>query len=169
MLKKDKIYEAYKSTILTARKFNLNEETELNEAYKVAQNPSDKKWYALGSVGKYWMPVSSGYKSKKEAEAFAKKQPLADKDAKKLMPEETELNEASEVRFEELNPENQDFVRILVGKANTNKQTYFDGIHGQIVNFHGLYGDRIRVQKKDLKKIMNDKNVRWIDIASIGF
>ena len=55
----------------------------IQEAYKVAQNPSDKLWYALGSVGKYWMPVSSGYKSKGEAEKFAKKQPMADKAAKK--------------------------------------------------------------------------------------
>jgi len=54
----------------------------IQEAYKVAQNPSDKLWYALGSVGKYWMPVSSGYKSKGEAEKFAKKQPNADKSAK---------------------------------------------------------------------------------------
>jgi len=63
------------------------EKNDIDEAYKVAQNPSDKLWYALGSVGKYWMPISSGYKSKKEAEGFAKKQPMADKAAKKLMPE----------------------------------------------------------------------------------
>jgi len=81
----EKILDVYKTTILNEAK------------YKVAQNPSDKLWYALGDIrsgGKsYWMPVSSGYKSKKEAESFSKKQPSVDKAAKKLMPEETELDE----------------------------------------------------------------------------
>ena len=66
----EKIQSAYENVVI-------------QEAYKVAQNPSDKLWYALGSVGKYWTPVSSGYKSKGEAEKFAKKQPMADKAAKK--------------------------------------------------------------------------------------
>ena len=52
------------------------------EKYIVKQNPSDKLWYALGRAGKYLMPVSSGYKSRAEAEAFAKKQPMADRAAK---------------------------------------------------------------------------------------
>ena len=55
----------------------------VDEAYKVAQNPQDKLWYALGSVGKYWMPVSSGYKNKNEAEKFAKGQSTVDQAAKK--------------------------------------------------------------------------------------
>lgn len=55
------------------------------ETYKVKKSPEDGLWYALGYTGKHWMPVSSGYKSKKEAEAFAKKQPKADKAAKKLV------------------------------------------------------------------------------------
>lgn len=54
----------------------------LNEVYKVAQNPDDKLWYVLGSVGKHWMPVSDGFKSKKEAEKYAKIQPKVDKLAK---------------------------------------------------------------------------------------
>lgn len=66
----EKIQKAYESIVI-------------NEAYKVAQNPSDKLWYALGSVGKYWMPVSSGYKSKKEADDFSRKQPMVDKAAQK--------------------------------------------------------------------------------------
>ena len=60
-----------------------------NEAYKVEQNPKDKLWYVVGDIKQgsktYWMPVSKGYKNKKEAEAFAKKQPKADKAAKKLV------------------------------------------------------------------------------------
>ena len=61
----------------------------MSEAYKVAQNPSDKLWYVLGDItggGKtYYMPVSHGYKSKKEAEKKAKIQPKIDVDAKKLV------------------------------------------------------------------------------------
>ena len=54
------------------------------EKYVVKQNPSDKLWYVLGNVGKYFMPVSSGYKSKAQADAYAKKQPKADAAAKNL-------------------------------------------------------------------------------------
>jgi hypothetical protein len=56
----------------------------LNEAYKVAQNPSDKLWYVLGDLKgtKYWMPVSSGFKSKAQADKYAKKQPASDQAAK---------------------------------------------------------------------------------------
>jgi len=80
----EKILDVYKTTILNEAK------------YKVAQNPSDKLWYALGDIrsgGKsYWMPVSSGYKSKKEAESFSKKQPSADKAAKDDLPEAKQLS-----------------------------------------------------------------------------
>ena len=67
--------------------------------YTVAKNPNDGKWYVLGSTGRgksgktYYMPVSSGFKSKKDAEKWAKKQPLADREAKGLMPESVFLLE----------------------------------------------------------------------------
>jgi len=41
--------------------------------YIVEKNPHDKKWYAMGHVGKNkWMPVSNGFKSKAEAQKWAK-------------------------------------------------------------------------------------------------
>jgi hypothetical protein len=160
----EKIFEAYRSSVLESRT------TKINEAYKVAQNPSDKLWYALGSVGKYWMPVSSGYKSKKEAEKFAEKQPKADKAARKLVGEDTDLNEASPVEFSEIPEDRQKLVMALVGKNDVDNHAYFDGIHGIIVHLKGKYGtDSYRVKKQDLKKIMSDKNVRWVDISAIGF
>ena len=77
----EKINETYKKSVLEANS--------LQETYMVAQNPSDKLWYIVGNTGKvngkeYYMPVSSGYKSKPEAEKAMKKQYMADKDAKKL-------------------------------------------------------------------------------------
>ena len=54
----------------------------INEAdskYIVAKNPSDKKWYALGHVGSNkWMPVSDAFKSKAEAQKWAKSQAKVD-------------------------------------------------------------------------------------------
>ena len=51
--------------------------------YIVRQNPSDKLWYALGSVGSnQWMPVSDGFKDKKKAEKWAKSQAKVDVAAK---------------------------------------------------------------------------------------
>ena len=56
----------------------------------VAQNPSDKLWYVVGNTGKvkgktYYMPISNGYGSKKQAEDAMAKQKLADKDAKNIV------------------------------------------------------------------------------------
>lgn len=60
--------------------------TEKDKGYKIAKNPSDKLWYVVGHAGgKYWMPVSSGYKSKKQAEQHMEKQKMADIDAKSLI------------------------------------------------------------------------------------
>ena len=51
--------------------------------YIVRQNPSDKLWYALGHVGSnQWMPVSDGYKSKAQAQKWAKSQDKVDKAAR---------------------------------------------------------------------------------------
>ncbi len=47
--------------------------------YIVAKNPSDKKWYAMGHVGSNkWMPVSSGFKNKAQAQKWAKSQDKVD-------------------------------------------------------------------------------------------
>jgi len=41
--------------------------------YIVAKSPDDNKWYAMGHVGKNkWMPVSDGFKSKAQAQKWAK-------------------------------------------------------------------------------------------------
>ena len=46
---------------------------EVDSKYIVAKNPSDKKWYALAHVGSNkWMPVSDGFKSKAEAQKWAR-------------------------------------------------------------------------------------------------
>ena len=50
-----------------------------NSKYIVAKNPSDKKWYAMGHVGRNkWMPVSSGFKNKAQAQKWAKSQDKVD-------------------------------------------------------------------------------------------
>jgi len=47
--------------------------------YIVTKNPSDKKWYAMGHVGSNkWMPVSSGFKNKAQAQKWAKSQDKVD-------------------------------------------------------------------------------------------
>ena len=52
---------------------------EVNSKYIVAKNPSDKKLFAMGHVGSNkWMPVSSGFKNKAQAQKWAKSQDKAD-------------------------------------------------------------------------------------------
>ena len=52
---------------------------EANSKYIVAKNPSDKKWYVMGHVGSNkWMPVSSGFKNKAQAQKWAKSQDKVD-------------------------------------------------------------------------------------------
>ena len=52
---------------------------EVDSKYIVAKNPSDKKWYALGHVGNNkWMPVADAFKSKAQAQKWAKSQDKVD-------------------------------------------------------------------------------------------
>jgi len=47
--------------------------------YKIAQNPKNKLWYVLGFCGEnYYIPISIGYKIRKDAEQFSKLQPAID-------------------------------------------------------------------------------------------
>ena len=63
----------------TFKQLILNEVEEQLSKYIVAKNPSDKKWYAMGHVGRnQWMPVSSGFKSKAQAQKWAKSQDKVD-------------------------------------------------------------------------------------------
>ena len=83
------------------------------------------------------------------------------------------LNEASEVSFNELKPEQQKqikaFEQLLGGKTNS----IFDGIHGFIVDMKvsGVHGN-YRFEADDLKKLLTLK-IRWIeadgDYISIAF
>ena len=58
--------------------------SEKDKGYRVARNPNDGSWYVIGHVGgKHWMPVSTGFKSKKEAEKKLMHQLKADSAAKK--------------------------------------------------------------------------------------
>jgi glutamine cyclotransferase len=53
--------------------------TEVDSKYIVERNPHDKLWYAMGHVGRNkWMPVSSGFKSKSQAQRWAKSQVKVD-------------------------------------------------------------------------------------------
>jgi hypothetical protein len=53
--------------------------TEVDSKYIVEKNPSDKLWYAMGHTGgNKWMPVSSGFKSKAQAQKWAKSQGKVD-------------------------------------------------------------------------------------------
>ena len=46
---------------------------EWDSKYIVEKNPHDKLWYAMGHVGRNkWMPVSNGFKSKAQAQKWAK-------------------------------------------------------------------------------------------------
>jgi hypothetical protein len=60
----------------------LNEKKD--KGYRVAKNPNDGSWYVIGHVGgKNWMPVSTGFRSKKEAEKKLMHQLKADSSAKR--------------------------------------------------------------------------------------
>ena len=55
------------------------------DEYIVEKNPNNKKWYVCGRVGRYYMPISDGFKSKKAALKRMHIQPIIDKDAKKCI------------------------------------------------------------------------------------
>ena len=51
--------------------------------YIVSKNPHDKQWYVMGHVGSNkWMPVSNGFKSKTQAQKWAKSQDNVDSAAR---------------------------------------------------------------------------------------
>lgn len=48
--------------------------------YRVDQNPNDKLWYVIGHLkGKYWMPVSDGFRTRGEAATRITRQKQADR------------------------------------------------------------------------------------------
>lgn len=55
----------------------------MDKGYKVARNPTDRKWYVVGHCGgKWWMPISNSFDTKSEAEKHLHHQHAADKDAR---------------------------------------------------------------------------------------
>ena len=55
--------------------------------YKLAKNPSDGLWYVVGHTGRgIYIPVSEGYRTKREATAFMANIKRADLDAVRLVP-----------------------------------------------------------------------------------
>jgi hypothetical protein len=158
----ERILDVYQKTIIEGKKkLSVPEKHQLNIA---------KKTLKMSDAGANIM----GGMSKKEAREFLSRIGYSDKEIKKMEEDKDlsksnkEINEASEVAFDAFDDEKKKFIESLVGKSNVKNQQFFDGIHGKIVNFNSVYGNRIRVDKKALKKIMSDKNVRWIDIVSIG-
>jgi hypothetical protein len=140
----DKILEAYQNSVL-----DVNEGKKLPpHLQKLIKQIKDKE---------------------KELEKFGFK--ITDRTPKGYGPnEDTELNEASEIFYDELDDDRKKLVSSIVGKKDAENQGYFDGIHGKVVSFIGMHGERsTRIKKKDLQKIIKDKNVRWVDISSIGF
>jgi len=85
--------------------------------------------------------------------------------------DESSISEASVVSYQEVEDRVKKFVDTLF-KGTTykpEKQEYFDGIHGIIVKtIDQMGGPQIRIPKKDLSKIMKNKDVRWVDISAIG-
>lgn len=158
----EKILDVYQKTIIEGKKkLSVPEKHQLNIA---------KKTLKMSDAGANIM----GGMTKKEAREFLSKIGYSDKEIKKmeedkdLSPSNKEINEASEVAFDVFDDERKKFIESLVGKSNIKKQQFYDGIHGKIVNFNSIYGNRIRVDKKTLKKIINDKKTRWVDIIAIG-
>ena len=81
------------------------------------------------------------------------------------------LNEASEIKFKDLDPAKQKLVKLLEGFFDGKVQTIYDGIHGNIVEIKvGIGGTRLT--NGDLKELAAMK-IRWIEydsrIVSIGF
>jgi len=49
--------------------------------YRTARHPRTGKWHVVGKAGRYWMPVSDGFSTAKQAEARIKRQHAADRAA----------------------------------------------------------------------------------------
>ena len=76
------------------------------------------------------------------------------------------FNEASPIDPKKLDPEKQKFLTKL-GKQSVD--TVFDGIHGQIAMLKSDMITGVRFEKKELQKLLRDKNFRWMDVKSVGF
>ena len=67
----------------------------MNTQYIARQSPHDELWYALGNCGgNQWVPISSGYRTRAEAQDHARLQPRADAAAlREIAGAESETNQ----------------------------------------------------------------------------
>lgn len=175
----EKVHEVYMNSVLNERKFDLgsgsmgNGITVWNRAKEVHGDYENIAHIDRNRKIKYYIKnPPKEVKDYVEKIAKGKNPNVSATQSSKVFKEGIDLNEASQVEFEELPEDKQKFVTdFLKGTKNkSTDQTFFDGIHGMIVSFRDQLGTpSIRIKKKDLQKIMKDKNVRWIDISSIGF
>jgi hypothetical protein len=73
------------------------------------------------------------------------------------------INEASDVEFSELKPEQQKQIQAFEKVLNGKHQEIFDGIHGYIVYIKVPNGSE-RLMSDDLKKLLSLK-IRWVEIS----
>lgn len=73
------------------------------------------------------------------------------------------LDEATEVSFEDLPDGTKGVLKMMGVKPERVKA--FEGVHGKSVMFKGDMP--FRLHKKDFNKLKN-KNIRWLDVKSIG-
>ena len=87
-----------------------------------------------------------------------------------------QVNEASEVSFDELNVPKS--ILNFAKKFKYNLPDYgFDGIHGNIIELEptqgpAMFGAPIRLDKKEISALSRIKEIRWIEAStglSIGF
>ena len=58
----------------------------MRSRYQLARNPHDRLWYVIGFCGgRYWMTVSVGYRTRKEAADRLRLNRLADADLSGLL------------------------------------------------------------------------------------
>jgi hypothetical protein len=174
----EKVLDAYRSSVLNERKFDLgsghkgNGITVWNRAKEVHGDYEQIAHIDKNRKIKYYIKNPP-----KEVKAYVEKiakgsnPNVSTTQSSKVFKEDTELSEASQVTYDDVDPYVKEFVEKLFKNTTykVDKQVIFDGIHGVIVNFMDQFNTpNIRVRKTDLKKIMSDKNVRWVDIAAIG-
>ena len=53
------------------------------QEFIVRKHPSEGLWYVLGKAGKYYIPISHGYKTRKRAVAYKIKMPIIERAQKR--------------------------------------------------------------------------------------
>jgi len=175
----EKIQDAYQKTILE-RKFDLgsghkgngiviwNRAKEVHGDYEnIAHIDANRK------IKYYIKKPSKEVISYVEKIAKGKNPNISTSQAGKVFRED--ISEASEINSDDVDPKILKFVENLFKgtRYKPEKQSHWDGVHGKIVDmvdqFGGSFGgDAVRADKKMLQKILKNKDVRWVDISSIG-